>query len=72
MGVHLKTTTNSCVESDGSGQAICFWDSERANGDAIRGDAIVFNSGTTAYYPETGELAVWVDEKNDVEIVKIG
>lgn len=66
-----RSTIPACTAPDGSTQTVCYWESDRAGDRAIRGDAIVFNHGTTAYYPETGEIAVWVDEINDVIIRKI-
>lgn len=66
-----RSNIPACSAPDGSTQSVCWWDSARAGDNALRGDAIVFDHGRTAYYPETGEIAVWVDEINDVIIRKI-
>ena len=58
-----------CAHEDGSGQSACYWDASEFGSD--HPDAYVFDHGKITFYPHTGELAVWNDKINDVEVFKI-
>ena len=64
-----RPTLPVCTNEDASGQDACYWDASRFGSD--HPDAVVFDSGKITYYPHTGELAVWVDDVNDVVTYKI-